>query len=68
MEDKGDDLPGKVSLEVLDLSGRTLLRRVYGDCRPYMEYRVELENTQRGVYLLRFRYGNSVEVHQILVE
>jgi aminopeptidase N len=67
-ENKGDELPGRVSLEVLDLSGRTLLRRLYGDCRPYIEYRVELENTQRGVYLLRFRYGNSAEVHQIIVE
>ena len=67
-EDCGEDRSARLSLEVLDLSGRTVFRRLYMDCRPFMEYRVELENPQRGIYLLRFRYRNNVEVHQILVE
>lgn len=58
----------KVLVEVLDLSGRTLYRKVYEACLPFMDYPVNMKEAPRGIYLSRFTCGERVEVHKTLVE
>lgn len=64
----GDDTGDLVILEVLDLTGKLLYRSLFRGCIPFMEYAVELEKPVRGIYFVRFRYKNRVEVQKLLVE
>ncbi|MCK4880951.1 MAG: T9SS type A sorting domain-containing protein, partial [Bacteroidales bacterium] len=67
-EETAYETDDQVRLEVLDLTGKTVYRRLYRGCTPFMEYAVELEEPVKGIYFVRFRYNNRVEVQKLLVE
>ncbi len=58
----------QVLVEILDLTGKTVYRRMYRGCMPFMEYAVELKNPVQGIYFVRFHHNNRIEVQKILVE
>ena len=55
-------------MEIVDLAGRMLYRKQYRDVQPFWDYSVEMAAPVRGICLVRFSFGNTVEVHKILVE
>jgi aminopeptidase N len=64
----GDEAVDQVVVEILDVTGQQLERSRFNGCLPYMEYTVKLKNPVRGIYFVRFRYGNWIEVQKVLVE
>ena len=58
----------QLMMEVLDVTGKIIVSRLYEAGLPYMDYKVELNRPVRGIYFVRFSYRDHVEVHKILVE
>lgn len=67
-EDRHGDMVESVELEIVDLTGRILYRKLYRDVQPFMAYSVEMAEAVRGICLVRFSYANKIEVHKLLVE
>lgn len=67
-EEMDDETVNQVIVEVLDATGKLVYGSTYSGCMPFMEYAVELGNPVRGIYFVRFRYENRVEVQKVLVE
>lgn len=65
---EGDEVVDEVVVEILDVTGQLLDRSRFSGCLPYMEYAVKLKNPVSGIYFVRFRHGNRIEVQKVLVE
>lgn len=60
--------PGRLTVEVLDLTGKSVYRKLFESCQPYVDYRVDLKRPVQGIYFVRFYYEGRAEVHKFLVE
>ena len=67
-QDQAGERGESVEVEIVDLAGRMLYRKQYRDVQPFWDYSVEMAAPVRGICLVRFSFGNTVEVHKILVE
>jgi aminopeptidase N len=67
-EDQAGESGENLEVEIVDLAGRMLYRKLFRDVQPFMEYSVELEAPVHGICLVRFTRGDKVEVQKILVE
>jgi hypothetical protein len=67
-QDQAGERGESVEVEIVDLAGRMLYRKQYRDVQPFLDYPVEMAAPVRGICLVRFSYGNRIEVHKILVE
>ena len=57
-----------VEVEVFNVAGQVVYRGRYEVCLPYMDYRIQMEHPVSGLYYVRFRSGNRVEMKKMLVE
>jgi aminopeptidase N len=64
----GEETFDQVAVEVLDLSGKLHYRGLFRGCVPYMDYSVELVDPVDGLYFVRFRSGDRVEVQKMVVK
>jgi hypothetical protein len=57
-----------IVVEVYNVTGQQVYDTRYEGCLPYLTYAIESGNLARGIYIVRFGYGNSFEIKKIIIE